>query len=169
MEAALSRSDIAEELGIPADHIKVEEGDTDTAPYGLGTYASRSTPTAGAAASIASRKVREKAKKIAAHLLEASADDLETDYAKEAFGARVGGLFGPVQTESGWNVGLVERELPAEAAEASARMLTEVRIGDPARVLGRRGRRQRPRHPRSAPRRPRRGGGGHHHAGPGSL
>ncbi|HEX6303872.1 MAG TPA: aerobic carbon-monoxide dehydrogenase large subunit [Anaerolineales bacterium] len=67
---------IAEELGIPADHIRVEEGDTDTAPYGLGTYASRSTPTAGAAASIASRKVRDKAKKIAAHLLEASEEDL---------------------------------------------------------------------------------------------
>jgi aerobic carbon-monoxide dehydrogenase large subunit len=67
---------IAEELGIPADNIKVEEGDTDTAPYGLGTYASRSTPTAGAAASIASRKIREKARKIAAHLLEASEDDL---------------------------------------------------------------------------------------------
>ena len=40
---------IAEELGIPAAKIKIEEGDTDTAPYGLGTYASRSTPTAGAA------------------------------------------------------------------------------------------------------------------------
>ena len=38
---------IAEELGIPAAHIQVEEGDTDTAPYGLGTYASRSTPIAG--------------------------------------------------------------------------------------------------------------------------
>jgi carbon-monoxide dehydrogenase large subunit len=68
---------IAEELGIPAEHIKVEEGDTDTAPYGLGTYASRSTPTAGAAAAIASRKIREKAKKIAAHLLEANEEDLE--------------------------------------------------------------------------------------------
>lgn len=67
---------IAEELGIPADSIKVEEGDTDTAPYGLGTYASRSTPTAGAAAAMASRKIRDKAKKIAAHLLEASEDDL---------------------------------------------------------------------------------------------
>jgi carbon-monoxide dehydrogenase large subunit len=73
---------IAEELGIPADHIKVEEGDTDTAPYGLGTYASRSTPTAGAAASIASRKVREKAKKIAAHLLEASEEDLVWEQGK---------------------------------------------------------------------------------------
>src|SRR2546430_15501428 len=67
---------IAEELGIPAAHVQVEEGDTDTAPYGLGTYASRSTPTAGAAGSLAARKVREKAKKIAAHLLECSPDDL---------------------------------------------------------------------------------------------
>ena len=73
---------IAEELGIPADHIKVEEGDTDTAPYGLGTYASRSTPTAGAAASIASRKVRAKAKKIAAHLLEAAEEDLVWEQGK---------------------------------------------------------------------------------------
>jgi carbon-monoxide dehydrogenase large subunit len=67
---------IAEELGIPAEHIKVEEGDTDTAPYGLGTYASRSTPVAGAATAMASRKIREKAKKIAAHLLEAAEEDL---------------------------------------------------------------------------------------------
>ena len=68
---------IAQELGIPEDHIAVEEGDTDTAPYGLGTYASRSTPTAGAAAAVASRKIREKARKIAAHLLEANEADLE--------------------------------------------------------------------------------------------
>jgi aerobic carbon-monoxide dehydrogenase large subunit len=73
---------LAEELGIPADDIRVEEGDTDTAPYGLGTYASRSTPTAGAAASMAARKIREKAQKIAAHLLEVSPDDIEwKDYA----------------------------------------------------------------------------------------
>jgi aerobic carbon-monoxide dehydrogenase large subunit len=67
---------VAEELGIPAAHVQVEEGDTDTAPYGLGTYASRSTPTAGAAGAIAARKVREKAKKLAAHLLECSEEDL---------------------------------------------------------------------------------------------
>jgi carbon-monoxide dehydrogenase large subunit len=67
---------IAEELGIPASVVQVEEGDTDTAPYGLGTYASRSTPTAGAAGAMAARKIREKAKKIAAHLLEVSEDDL---------------------------------------------------------------------------------------------
>src|SRR5437763_2563744 len=67
---------VAEELGIPAAHVQVEEGDTDTAPYGLGTYASRSTPVAGAAGALAARKIREKAKKIAAHLLEASEEDL---------------------------------------------------------------------------------------------
>ncbi len=67
---------VAEELGIPAKDIQVEEGDTDTAPYGLGTYASRSTPTAGAAGAMAARKIREKAKKIAAHLLEVSEEDL---------------------------------------------------------------------------------------------
>ncbi|HTS79002.1 MAG TPA: aerobic carbon-monoxide dehydrogenase large subunit [Myxococcaceae bacterium] len=67
---------IAEELGIPASAVQVEEGDTDTAPYGLGTYASRSTPTAGAAGAMAARKVREKARKIAAYLLEVSEDDL---------------------------------------------------------------------------------------------
>jgi carbon-monoxide dehydrogenase large subunit len=73
---------VAEELGIPAAHIEVEEGDTDTAPYGLGTYASRSTPTAGAAAAMASRKIKAKAKKIAAYLLEVSEDDLEWEPGK---------------------------------------------------------------------------------------
>jgi carbon-monoxide dehydrogenase large subunit len=68
---------IAEELGLPADDIEVEEGDTDTAPYGLGTYASRSTPTAGAAAVMAARKIKAKARKIAAYLLEVGEDDLE--------------------------------------------------------------------------------------------
>ena len=73
---------VAEELGIPAAHVQVEEGDTDTAPYGLGTYASRSTPTAGAAGAMAARKIRDKAKKIAAHLLEVSEDDLDWEPGK---------------------------------------------------------------------------------------
>ncbi len=68
---------VAEELGIPQENITVEEGDTDTAPYGLGTYASRSTPMAGAATAMAARKIREKARKIAAYLLEVSENDLE--------------------------------------------------------------------------------------------
>jgi len=64
------------------ENIQIEEGDTDTAPYGLGTYASRSTPTAGAAAAMAARKLRDKAKKIAAHLLEVSEQDLEWEPGK---------------------------------------------------------------------------------------
>ena len=68
---------IAEELGFPVADIAIEYGDTDTAPYGLGTYASRSTPVAGAATAMASRKIKDKARLLAAHLLEASPDDLE--------------------------------------------------------------------------------------------
>jgi carbon-monoxide dehydrogenase large subunit len=49
---------IATELGIPADDIMIEEGNTDTAPYGLGTYGSRSTPVAGAAIAMAARKIK---------------------------------------------------------------------------------------------------------------
>ena len=68
---------VAEELGLDPQTIMVEEGDTDTAPYGLGTYASRSTPTAGAAITMAARRIREKARKIAAHLLEVGESDVE--------------------------------------------------------------------------------------------
>ncbi len=70
---------IATELGIPSEEVQVEEGDTDKAPYGAGTWGSRSTPVAGAAIAKAARKVRAKARKIAAHLLEVSEDDLEWD------------------------------------------------------------------------------------------
>jgi len=68
---------VAEELGIPPEDVTVMEGDTDNTPYGLGTYASRSTPTAGAATAVISRELREKARKLAAHQLECSPDDLE--------------------------------------------------------------------------------------------
>jgi carbon-monoxide dehydrogenase large subunit len=73
---------VAEELGIPAQDVAIEEGDTDTAPYGLGTYASRSTPVAGAAGAMAARKIRDKARKIAAHLLEVAEEDLEWETGK---------------------------------------------------------------------------------------
>jgi len=68
---------IATELGLPASDIVIEEGDTDKAPYGAGTWGSRSTPVAGAAAAQAARKIRDKARKIAAHLLEVGENDLE--------------------------------------------------------------------------------------------
>jgi carbon-monoxide dehydrogenase large subunit len=70
---------LATELGIPSDDITIEEGDTDTVPYGLGTYGSRSTPVGGAAAAMAARKIRAKAQTIAAHTLEVAEDDLEWD------------------------------------------------------------------------------------------
>ena len=68
---------VTHELGIPADDILVQHGDTDNTPFGMGTYASRSTPTAGAATAMVARKVRAKAKKLAAHLLEVSEEDVE--------------------------------------------------------------------------------------------
>jgi carbon-monoxide dehydrogenase large subunit len=73
---------VAEELGIPAQDVLVMEGDTDNTPYGLGTYASRSTPVAGAATAMVSRKLRDKARKLAAHLLEAAEEDLEWERGK---------------------------------------------------------------------------------------
>ncbi|MGA7972832.1 MAG: aerobic carbon-monoxide dehydrogenase large subunit, partial [Pseudolabrys sp.] len=70
---------IATELGLPADNIMVEEGNTDTAPYGLGTYGSRSTPVSGAATAMACRKIKAKAQMIAAYMLEVHDDDLDWD------------------------------------------------------------------------------------------
>jgi carbon-monoxide dehydrogenase large subunit len=70
---------LASEIGLPADSITIEEGDTDTAPYGLGTYGSRSTPVAGAATAMAGRKIRAKAQMIAAYLLEVHDDDVVFD------------------------------------------------------------------------------------------
>ncbi|HZD00136.1 MAG TPA: aerobic carbon-monoxide dehydrogenase large subunit [Actinomycetes bacterium] len=77
---------VAAELGIPAEDITVTEGDTDNTPYGLGTYASRSTPVGGAATAIIARKLREKATRIAAHLLEVGEEDIE--YAEGRFSVR---------------------------------------------------------------------------------
>jgi len=70
---------LATEIGLSAESITIEEGDTDTAPYGLGTYGSRSTPVAGAAAAMAGRKIRAKAQTIAAYLLEVHDNDVEFD------------------------------------------------------------------------------------------
>jgi len=68
---------VTHELGIPAADILVEHGDTDNTPFGMGTYASRSTPVAGAATAMVARKIRAKARKLAAHLLEVSEEDVE--------------------------------------------------------------------------------------------
>src|SRR5258708_1836386 len=67
---------VAEELGIPPEDVQVRHGDTDKTPFGLGTYGSRSTPVSGGAVAVVTRKVRDKARRIAATMLETTPDDL---------------------------------------------------------------------------------------------
>jgi carbon-monoxide dehydrogenase large subunit len=68
---------VASQTGIPPEDIEVIHGDTDNTPFGLGTYGSRSTPVSGAAAAVVARRIRDKARIIAAAALECSVDDLE--------------------------------------------------------------------------------------------
>jgi len=72
----------ADALGVTPDDVEVLHGDTATAPHGLDTYGSRSLPVGGVAVYMAANKVADKAKKIAAHMLEASEDDLEFEGGK---------------------------------------------------------------------------------------
>ena len=72
---------VAHELGIPPEDVEVVHGDTDTTPYGLGTYGSRSTPVRGAATAIVARKVRERARLVASAMLEVAPEDLEWENA----------------------------------------------------------------------------------------
>jgi carbon-monoxide dehydrogenase large subunit len=75
---ATSWSQIIEsELGVPFDDVEVISGDTAFAPYGLGTYGSRSLAVGGTALAMAAGQVRDKARLLAAHMLEAAVDDLE--------------------------------------------------------------------------------------------
>ncbi|GAA5145559.1 molybdopterin-dependent oxidoreductase [Pseudonocardia eucalypti] len=67
----------ADQLGVPFEDIEVLHGDTQVSPKGLDTYGSRSLPVGGTAVVKCAEKVVEKAKKVAAHLLEASEEDLE--------------------------------------------------------------------------------------------
>ncbi|HLH88642.1 MAG TPA: xanthine dehydrogenase family protein molybdopterin-binding subunit [Xanthobacteraceae bacterium] len=67
----------AQELGVKAADVRVVAGDTATVAVGLGGFASRQTVTAGSSVLLAARAVRDKAKKLASHLLEAGEHDLE--------------------------------------------------------------------------------------------
>ena len=67
---------VASALGVPYDDIDVIEGDTGVMPHGWGTYGSRSAATGGSAIASAAQKVVDKARTIAAHLLEAAEEDL---------------------------------------------------------------------------------------------
>ncbi|MGI8697463.1 MAG: molybdopterin cofactor-binding domain-containing protein, partial [Mycobacteriales bacterium] len=73
---------VAHEIGIPPEDVEVIHGDTDNTPFGLGTYGSRSTPVSGAAAAVVSRRIRDKARIVAAATLEVSAEDLEWEHGR---------------------------------------------------------------------------------------
>jgi carbon-monoxide dehydrogenase large subunit len=68
---------VAEKLGIEPEQVEVIHGDTGTGPFGMGTYGSRTLSVGGEAAGRAAMKVQDKAKKLAAHLLEAAPEDIE--------------------------------------------------------------------------------------------
>jgi aerobic carbon-monoxide dehydrogenase large subunit len=68
---------VAEELGLPLEDVRVVMGDTDVAPYGIGSFGSRSTVVAAGAIQRAAAPLREKAKAIASHMLEVAPEDLE--------------------------------------------------------------------------------------------
>ncbi len=68
---------VSDELGFPVEHIEIVHGDTNRTPMGWGTYGSRTTPVAGAAVALAARKLKEKARALTAHLLEAAVDDID--------------------------------------------------------------------------------------------
>ena len=67
----------ADELGVPIHHITVKLGDTAETPYGWGTWGSRAAVTGGGAVTLASRKLAAKIRRVAGHILEASAEDIE--------------------------------------------------------------------------------------------
>ena len=68
---------VCSQLGVPLDQVEIVHGDTDKIPFGMGTYGSRSLAVGGSAMVKAMDKIIAKGKKIAAHLMEASADDIE--------------------------------------------------------------------------------------------
>ena len=68
---------VAGEVGVDVDDVEIIHGDTDLTPMGWGTYGSRTTAVSGAAVTLATRKIKEKSKALAAHLLEAAAEDIE--------------------------------------------------------------------------------------------
>ncbi|HJN59864.1 MAG TPA: molybdopterin cofactor-binding domain-containing protein, partial [Alphaproteobacteria bacterium] len=69
----------ADSLGVAFDQVKVIQGDTDICPYGLGNYSSRSIIMGGSAVQIAAHDIREKMLKVAAKMLEVSADEVDVE------------------------------------------------------------------------------------------
>ena len=72
---------VADEMGIPVDDVVVQHSDTQGTPFGYGTYGSRSTAVGGMAIYNSLLRIKEKARKLGAHLLEASEEDVVYDSA----------------------------------------------------------------------------------------
>jgi aerobic carbon-monoxide dehydrogenase large subunit len=68
---------VADRLGTTPERVEIIHGDTNTGPYGMGTYGSRSLAVGGESVARAAQKVQDKAKKIVAHVLEAAPEDIE--------------------------------------------------------------------------------------------
>ena len=68
---------VADQFGIPMDDVDIVHGDTGAVPFGMGTYGSRSASVGGTAILMSINKIKEKGKKIAAHLLEANPKDMD--------------------------------------------------------------------------------------------
>ncbi len=73
---------VAHELGVPMEDIIVQHSDTQGTPFGYGSYGSRTSSVGHTAAVKAAAKIREKARRMAAHMLEANVDDIEVDGGK---------------------------------------------------------------------------------------
>lgn len=73
---------VADELGVPVEDVEIIHGDTERTPYGIGTYGSRSAAIGGSALVKSAEKIRHKLALLAAHQLEASADDMVYDQDK---------------------------------------------------------------------------------------
>jgi carbon-monoxide dehydrogenase large subunit len=118
---------VADRFGLPIDNVSIVHGDTDKVQFGMGTYGSRSGPVGMSAMMKALDKVEEKAKKIAAHVLEASEDDIVIEGGE----AKVAGT----DKKMGWHeVGLAAytaHNLP-EGMEPG---LKETSFFDPAELL----------------------------------
>jgi carbon-monoxide dehydrogenase large subunit len=106
---------VADQLGVPFEDVEVIHGDTQSSPKGMDTYGSRSLTVGGTAVVLAAGKVIDKARRVAAHMLEASEDDIE--FAGGTFSVRGAPGTGKTIQEIAFNV-FAAHDLP-EGMEAS--------------------------------------------------
>ena len=117
---------VADQLGVPFEDVEVIHGDTQSSPKGMDTYGSRSLAVGGIAVVKAAEKVVAKARRIAAHMLEANEDDLE--YSGGRF--RVQGRSGRGQVDPGHRVRGLRRARPAGRRRAEPGRRCHLRPGE---------------------------------------